>query len=175
MRYEILKKFVLMGDILAGICVSLMVILITAEVIIRTFFGGSLMVVDEYCGYLMSVSVYFGAIQSYHSGGFVQIKILYDRFGDNVKKALDLVFDATFLIFNSYVTWYFFYMLQGVIRYKSTSSFISQTPLVFPMGAVMAGMVLFEITLIIEVILSIVHYKNPPPIITGTVSEGGTH
>ena len=86
---EVLRRSSLAISAIALIALTCLEIV---EIFLRTFFGMSLLIVDEYAGYLLSCMVFMGLCNSFDGGGFVRVEAVYNLFKGGVKKVLDIVF-----------------------------------------------------------------------------------
>lgn len=144
--------FIKISTSFGNIALFAMMLMIVTEVILRTFFHTSTMISEEYAGYFMGIVVFWGAAQALNDGSFVRIQIAYDRYKGRAKKIFDLACDTIVLVFNSYLVYFFYGLVQQAIKYGAVSFGVSRTPLWIPRGILLVGMVIFEITLILRLI-----------------------
>ena len=88
------------GLYLAGFCLIAMMLIITAEVVVRQFFNFSFYVVDEYSGYLLVSLVFFGVGHSFSSGSMIRVTFLRDAMIIRLRNALSLVFSILCLFYS---------------------------------------------------------------------------
>lgn len=136
------------SGVVGAACILIMTLLITVEIIARFVLKSSTLVSDEYSGYLMVFITYWGAAAAFHSGNFVRVEAIFGRFKQSVQDILNKVFEVLFLIFNSYICFYFFQSLEKVFTHNSLSTSISRTPLWIPYGICWLGIFVFELYLI---------------------------
>lgn len=74
--------------VIAGICLSLTVVLINVEVVGRYIFNYSTLICDEYSGYLFSMLTMFGLVFSLHRGQFLRVTFLVNRFSPRIRSLL---------------------------------------------------------------------------------------
>lgn len=119
---------------IAGICIAAGSLLIVTEISSRLFLGKSLLITDEYTGYLMAVSSFLGLGYVEKNHGHIRMDLI-DLLG---KRFPRLIVACRFfayivaLIFSAYlvyVGWKLFY--QSYI-FNSKSMQISETPLAIP-------------------------------------------
>ena len=157
---KIEKIIVRSSNSIGSISIIIMMLMITVEVILRTVAKRSLLIADEYSGYLMAVVVYWGASSAFYSGSFVRVKALFDRFPQKIRKALDMIFYVLFIIFNTFLSYFFFNSVTKILKLGSISSTIARTPLIVPMGFTLVGLLIFELFLIIRFTLYIATGKE---------------
>lgn len=129
-------------------CILVMTVLITVEIIARFVLKSSTLISDEYSGYLMVFVTYWGAAAAFHSGNFVRVEAIFSRFSLKVQDILNKIYEVLFLVFNSYICFYFFQSLEKVYTHNSLSISISRTPLWIPYGICWLGIFVFELYLI---------------------------
>ena len=151
--------FAKISNIVGGICILAMMALITVEVLARNIFHTSTLISDEYSGYLMVFITYWGAATAFHSGSFVRVEALFDHFPQRVRVVLNYVYEFLFLVFNSYLCFYFLKALLDVITYGSVASTVARTPLWIPYSICWVGIFTFEVYLIVNLIEKITN-KN---------------
>lgn len=113
------------------------------EIFLRTFFGKSLLIVDEYAGYLLSCMVFMGLCNSFDGGGFVRVEAVYNLFKGGVKKALDIVFtlvlDGLFFV----VAYHCVQLNIQNFEMGITSNTVAQTLIWIPQIFMSVGLVMF--------------------------------
>lgn len=79
-----------------SVALIIMVALTVAEIFVRQILGSSLRIVDEYCGYLMVVLAYWGAVCAVIDDEFVRVDAVFDRFSAETKRVANFVFTIFF-------------------------------------------------------------------------------
>ena len=156
MKKRLTDHFAAVSDFMGAVCIIVLTCLIGCEVVLRSVFGVSTLVSDEYSGYLMVFIVYWGAASAFHSDSFVRVEVLFKHFKPGVQKVLNVVYDISFLIFNSYLLYFFFRSFRSVLKYNSVASTVARTPLWIPYGICLLGIVVFELYLTVSIVDSIV-------------------
>lgn len=123
------------------------------EIFLRTFFKTSLLIVDEYAGYLLATMVFMGLCNSFHGGGFVRVEAVYNLFRGIPKRVMDalflLVLDVLF-----YVIAYQCVLLNVVnFQKKLVSNSILKTPIWIPQLMMSAGLILFCVFITLETVV----------------------
>jgi TRAP-type C4-dicarboxylate transport system permease small subunit len=119
---------------ISGLCVAAAALLIIAEIASRVVLGQSLQVTDEYTGYLMAVSSFFGLGYVGQTHGHIRmglIDLLRKKCPTFIRACRIWAYGVT-LVFAGYLAcagWKLFY--QSYV-YGSKSMQISETPLVIP-------------------------------------------
>lgn len=148
------------SDNIGALFIVIMMLLISAEVIMRSVFGTSTLISDEYSGYLMVFVTYWGAASAFHAGSFVRVEAIFERFPQKVKRVLNIIYEFLFFVFNSYMCYYFFQSLAKVFNHQSVSASISRTPLWIPYGICWLGILMFEVYLILAFVENVIPKKE---------------
>lgn len=139
-------------QVVTSIALIAMVVLTIAEIIIRRFFNSSLLIVDEYCGYLMVVLAYWGAVNAFADGEFVRVDALFDRLSAKSKKIANFVFTIFFTVANGLVARNAWANTLKTIKRGDVAATISKTPLSGPKLCMAIGLLMLEIVLVIRII-----------------------
>lgn len=136
-----MKKVVMVVDrlnsvlgFLSGLCIAAASFLIIAEIISRILLSKSLLVTDEFTGYLMALSSFLGLGYVEMAHGHIRmdlIDLLRERHPGIVRffRIFAYVVASLFALYLAYVGWKLFY--QSYL-YESKSMQISETPLAIP-------------------------------------------
>ncbi len=116
-----------------------------AEIFLRTFFKISLLIVDEYAGYLLACMVFMGLCNSFHGGGFVRVEALYNLFRGKGKQILDLLFMLILDILFYVITYECVGLNLYNIEKQLVSNSVLKTPLWIPQLMMSLGLLMFAI------------------------------
>jgi TRAP-type C4-dicarboxylate transport system permease small subunit len=138
------------GFAVAKLAVAAMMVLITAEVVARAVLGMSLMVVDEFSGYLLVVMTFFGAAYSLRRGALLRIELVLDAMSGRTRAVAECLFNAAALILIGY-----FVFRQGVFAWSTwtrgmVAPTLSEIPLWIPQLAIPIGSLLLAVGLVLE-------------------------
>lgn len=139
----------------SAVSLAIMVILVTIEVILRVTVHSSLLIVDEFSGYLMVFVAYWGAILAVDSDNFVRVSIIYDKYGPTLKRVVDIVYHLIFMIFVGMMAFFTYKSVLSVYIHGTISNTIARVPLVYPKGFLLIGLILMELYLSVEFLLLI--------------------
>jgi len=132
------------------IIVVIMMLLITIEVVLRSFFHASLLLTDEMCGYFLVAITFFGISYCLRSGALLRIKFILFSLPQRIRIWVDLVYDLLALIFALIVTYELFRLAWGSYRLKILAPTLLETPLYIPELAMPIGMSLLVLGLLSE-------------------------
>ncbi|UOM37009.1 TRAP transporter small permease [Acuticoccus sp. I52.16.1] len=93
-------------DALAGLILFAVLFIVTWELALRGFFGGSHLWTDELSRVLLIALVYVATIGLTRDGAHVSVEIVPSALGPRARAALERVADALCLVFALAATWY---------------------------------------------------------------------
>ena len=133
------------------VVIVLMMLMITAESVLRTFFHYSMMITDEFSGYLLMFSVFLGIGFCMRSHALLRVTIIYDRMPERVRNTFQVFFDLISLGFVLILT----YQLYRLVftSYESQVLSISQAeiPLWIPQMIMPIGITVLILALVVEI------------------------
>lgn len=123
----------------SAVAVVLMTLLITLEVVGRSFLGASTLVSDEMSGYLLVVLTFFGLADSLRSDSFIRVEFLYGRLGPGVRRRLDVALLGIALAYTGLLAYYFWEFVAASYRFGTTSIYFTRTRLWIPQAFMALG------------------------------------
>ncbi len=84
---------------LTMVAIVVMMAMMTAESVLRSFFSFSLMIADEFAGYFLMVAVFMGVGYCMRSHSLLRVTILYDRLPIRLRTGMQVIFDVLSLGF----------------------------------------------------------------------------
>jgi TRAP-type C4-dicarboxylate transport system permease small subunit len=145
-----LRRLAALGHALAGIALAAITLMVTVEVVLRTFFSRSFMFVDEVSGYLLVALAFFGATWALEAGGTMRVDFIYERLPKATQAAMDILFDVVGFLLTALLTAYFVRFVASSIESGITSSGAIDTPLFIPQLSMVGGMGLMSVTLLLR-------------------------
>lgn len=152
---RIISLFSTVGMYVAGVGILMMALLITAEIVGRHLFGFSMLVVDEWSGYLLVAVTFLGLAYTMKTNGFLQIEFLLNRLGPKQRRIfhiflISIAFSYSILIDHKLIAYTWASYSTGLVSVS-----ISQTPLFIPQLFMPLGMSLLVLELLRQGVLSI--------------------
>jgi len=144
---DVLKR---LSTILCVIALSLMVLLVVVEILLRIF-GMSTLISDEFAGYFMVVIVFCGATLSFADGKFVMVDALYNLFTGNVKFWVDIVFHIVLITYATLLSIYIWRFNLSSVLLNSKSYSVIETPLYIPQFFMSLGILCFDLYVLIRI------------------------
>lgn len=163
MILNLIERLSTAGMYVSGIGVFIMSILITIEILGRYFFGFSLLVVDEWSGYLLVMVTFLGLAYTMQTRGFLQIEFLLNRLSRRKRHLFSLFLILLALIYSLIIGWKLILYTWSNYSAGTVSVSISQTPLYIPQLFMPLGVALLILQLINEAVRSILSLMTLPP------------
>jgi TRAP-type C4-dicarboxylate transport system permease small subunit len=136
---------------IAMAAVAAMMLIISAEVIARSLFGWSLLIMDELAGYLLVVMTFFGAAYCLREGALLRIELLFTAISPRASASLSVLFDLCALLL------VLLFLHRQILFTWSTWSrgmvapTLSEIPLWIPQIAIPIGGLLLSYGLVLEI------------------------
>lgn len=157
-----IRRFNKIGLYLAVFCAIAMPLLITIEVAGRTVFGKSTLICDEYTGYMLCAMTFFGAAYSLQEGAFLRVDILYERFGERFRQAVDILNWLVGLVYVLFLFRFCYSVFMYSVKENVVSISYSRTKLAYPQSVMLIGCVMLLVQIIVELVNAIIgsEYKK---------------
>lgn len=149
----IFRAFAAIVQGLAGLALAALLVLVLAEVVLRSFFGASLDFVEEVVGYLVVTITFLGAALALRAGALFQVGFVIDLLPVRIRRALGAMYLALAFLVTLVLVWE---MTQLVISSASRGKFSPSslmTPVWIPQLALPLGMIIMAIFLIEQAIV----------------------
>jgi TRAP-type C4-dicarboxylate transport system permease small subunit len=125
---------------LAGLALILTIIVVTAEIIMRNYFGQSLQLSEEYGAYLLVAMMFLGFADSYRAGALMRIEVVYDAFSPRARAVVDLIYDVLAFFAVGILAWFGLRMVISSINRGSQAPTLIETPLWIPQLSIPIGL-----------------------------------
>jgi TRAP-type C4-dicarboxylate transport system permease small subunit len=99
------KYFYLTSAFLSGACLVLMTLLITAQIIAR-FVGAVIPSSEDFAGWLLSATIFFGLAYTFHEGGHIRVTMLLVRLGESKRRYLEFFNLVVGLLISGFLAFY---------------------------------------------------------------------
>ena len=144
---RLIERLSLVGGWLAAAAVLAILGLVTVEVVLRTMFGFSTQISDEFSGYLNVGAIYFGLAYALKEGAFVRVEPVYKALRGPAGVAARWAIVSASLAYMAVTTVYFFRYAVSNFHAGIASTSFSQTPLWIPQAAIVIGSTLLVLQL----------------------------
>jgi TRAP-type C4-dicarboxylate transport system permease small subunit len=145
-------RFILgLGVVLGGFLIAALVLLVAAEVVLRSGFNLSLLAADEYSGYIVVALVFLGIPYALFHDALLRVDFLFDRLRGKRKVVLSLIFDVVCLAITAVLGFYLTRMVVTTFERGTFSSTPAMTPLWIPQAVMPIGLLLTAIILVARI------------------------
>jgi len=129
--------FYLTSAVLSGLCLITMTTLILAQITARMF-GAIIPSSEDFAGWLLSATIFFGLAYTFNDGGHIRVTILLSRLSEKTLYWLEFVNLSAALFISGYLAYYVTYTAYESYIYHD----VTDTYLALPLWAVQAPMAL---------------------------------
>lgn len=142
-------RFILgLGVVSGAVLIAALVVLVASEVIARGLFNVSLMLADEYAGYIVVALVFLGIPYALFHDALLRVDFLFERLKGRRREVLALVFDLVSLAVTLVLGFYLTRMVITSFERGTFSSTPAMTPLWIPQAVMPLGILLIVIILL---------------------------
>jgi len=138
------------GMIGAELCLVAMMVLISAEVVCRSFFAFSLTIVDETCGYLVVALLFLGVAHSLREQALLRVEFLINALPRRARPVVDLVYDTAALGFAVILAWQLYRITVSSHERGMIAPTLMETPIWMPQVVMPLGCALLILALLAE-------------------------
>lgn len=141
--------------ILSGGCLVIMTLLILAQIIARAM-NVIIPSSEDFAGWLLSATVFFGLAYTFNSGGHIRVSILLIRLNKNIRRRFEIFNLIIGLLISGFLAFYTFFTVIESFQYEE----VTDTYLVVPLGVVQLPMALGSLFLFIAILDSMFMVLN---------------
>jgi len=145
------KYFYLSSAFLSGACLVIMTLLISAQIAAR-FMGAVIPSSEDFAGWLLSATIFFGLAYTFHEGAHIRVTMLLVRLGATKRRYLEFFNLATGLFISGYLGFYTAHTVYESYDFGD----VTDTYLVVPLWMVQMPMAIGSLFLFIAMLDSFV-------------------
>ena len=145
------KYFYLSSAFLSGACLVAMTLLISAQIAAR-FMGAVIPSSEDFAGWLLSATIFFGLAYTFHEGAHIRVTMLLVRLGATKRRYLEFINLAVGLFVSGYLAFYTFHTVYESYDFGD----VTDTYLVVPLWMVQMPMAIGSLFLFIAMVDSFV-------------------
>lgn len=138
------------GGIISGVMICLGLVLVIAEIVLRSAFDSTVYVAEEYAGYLMCGLTFFALAYTLREKGHIRMTFLQKVVRGRNRSILDLACYLVGFLFSIGLAWYTFWFFWDSVISRSQSMQISETYLAIPQLAMPLGALLLALQFVSE-------------------------
>ena len=145
------KYFYLLSAFLSGACLVIMTLLISAQIAAR-FMGAVIPSSEDFAGWLLSATIFFGLAYTFHEGAHIRVTMLLVRLGTTRRRYVEFFNLGIGLLISGYLAFYTAHTVYESYDFGD----VTDTYLVVPLWMVQIPMAIGSIFLFIAMLDSFV-------------------
>lgn len=134
-----MRQLLQLSRIAGGIAIAALVLVVTAEVILRNVFGVSLRVADEYAGYLGLAITFLGIPFALSEDALLRVDAVIHRLSGRRRAALDALFNLISAGVAVIITWQVWRLVSRSFARGTFAPTPAETPLWIPQSIMLVG------------------------------------
>ena len=153
------RPLYLLGGYLAAICLSLICLLITAQILGRVIdrlavaMGGdrvglAIPGLADISGFLLVGASFLGLAYTFIHGGHIRVTLMTSRLPAAMRAWVEVFCLSIALLLCAYLAWHLYWLLADSIAFNETSYGLLRIPLWIPQSAMLLGVALFCLALL---------------------------
>ncbi len=145
------KYFYLSSAFLSGVCLVTMTLLISAQIAAR-FMGAVIPSSEDFAGWLLSATIFFGLAYTFHEGAHIRVTMLLVRLGEAKRRYLEFINLVAGLFISGYLAFYTSHTVYESYDFGD----VTDTYLVVPLWMVQMPMAIGSVFLFIAMVDSFI-------------------
>ena len=141
----IISRISLYAAYAAGLCCALLIVLVLAEIVRRTFFNSSFLWTFEISSWLLVSFAFLGMAYTLQSGGHVRVTLLSSRLSGRVQVWIDLILSLCGAFIFAYLSISFFDGMVSNYQVGAVGISILEPPVYIIWAAATAGLIIFSL------------------------------
>ena len=141
------RYFYLASAVLSGASLVIMTLLILAQIAAR-FFGAVIPSSEDFAGWLLSATIFFGLAYTFQEGGHIRVTMLLTRLSDAKRRYLEYFNIVVGLAISGYLAFYTIFTVHESFDFED----VTDTYLVVPLWMVQSPMALGSLFLFIAML-----------------------
>lgn len=138
-------RLLLICRIAGGAAIAALVLIVTAEVITRNALGFSLLIADEYAGYLGLAITFLGIPFALSEDALLRVDAVIQRITGRRRALLDALFNGISALVAAIITWQVGRLVSRSYERGTFASTPAETPLWIPQSIMLLGGVLVTV------------------------------
>lgn len=167
----VIDTLCLIGAWIAAACAGLLALMMIVEVFATNFFNWSQPWIVEYGSYFLAAILFAGSGWTLKDGGHIRVGLLTTALGPKGERWLDLAATIWGLGFIGYATWALTLYAARSAEVASVSTYLSQTPLVYPQAVLAASVGLLWLALLARLLRLVFGLAPERPAAEGEIRE----
>jgi len=131
------------AGIAAGLILTLIVLFILIEILLRTFLSSSTYVLDEFVGYAVGALIFLSLGYTLESGQLIRVNLLLSKVTSRVRRLLEVIAATLTLALSTFFAWFFWVRIERHWNRDIVSNTIAEVPMWMPESLLLVGLVIF--------------------------------
>jgi len=141
----VFRSIATLGRVLGVVALSALTLLVAAEVVGRSIFAITLPFGEELGGYLLIAVTFLAAADSFASGGFMRVDLLFERLPERARRRLDRALALVGALLSGTLCWYLGRLVASSYRNGVVSPTLASIPLWVPQSVATVGTLLLAV------------------------------
>lgn len=141
----IINRISLYAAYVAGVCAALIIVLVLAEIIRRTFFNSSFLWTFEISSWLLVAFAFLGMGYTLQSGGHVRVTLLTSRLPKKKQRWLELILSLVGAAMFIYFTIFLFEGMVSAYQMGEVGTSVLEPPVYLIWAAAVVGLSTFSL------------------------------
>lgn len=141
----IINRISLYAAYVAGVCATLLIVLVLAEIIRRTFFNSSFLWTFEISSWLLVAFAFLGMGYTLQSGGHVRVTLLTSRLPEQMQTRLELILSLIGAAMFIYFTIFLFEGMVSAYQMGEVGTSVLEPPVYLIWVAAVVGLSTFSL------------------------------
>lgn len=142
------RQIASLGQLLGVASVAALTLLVVGEVVARSLFDHSFEFMEEVSGYLLVAITFLAAADSFASGSFMRVDVIYGRLSPGTQRRLDRALAVLASLLCAVIAWYLVKLVWSSFHNGVVSPGRFAVPLWIPQLAMVIGVVLLAVACI---------------------------
>ncbi len=150
-----------MGSALGAVSLIVMMLLITANVILRYLFNKPLLFGDEYAAYLFLIMAYMGLAYAARADMHIRVDLVVRRLSKRVRDGLDVVTSLAAIVLVGVYFWFDWglFVGEGIIAGRKAPTPM-ETPLWIPLMFLWLGLLFVGLELVSHIVKKLIDFQK---------------
>ncbi|KXF81839.1 TRAP transporter small permease [Enterovibrio coralii] len=157
------RKLYLLSGGLSGFFIVLIMLIILAQIIGR-FFGFIVPSAEDFSGYALAASTFFGLAYTFREGGHIRVNLAIQRLPEQLQQPIETVVLAVAFLLLCFASYYCAYMVWESYDFEEVTHGYIPIPLWIPQVPLAVGMIAFTLAVLDSLVENIrgitPHYKK---------------
>lgn len=148
---SLLDKLYLASGYLSGLCIVLITLIITAQIVGRLF-GFIVPSAEDFSGYALAAATFFGLAYTFRQGGHIRVTLVIQRWTRRSRYIQELLVLIFGLLLVSFMSFYSVHMVWESYVFEEVSSGYIAVPIWMPQVPVALGVLMLNIAILDDVV-----------------------